>query len=91
MKTNKIFANYFEKNKHLLEQEMFEIETNNELDAYIANAVEDMLDDFPEDHPVRTQSGAEKVFALVQQSLNDPEVMGDIINSIVNDISDRLS
>ena len=70
---------------------MFEIEANNELDAYIANAVENMLDELPEDHPVRTQEGAEKVFALVQERLKDPEVMEGIIDSIVDDISSQFS
>jgi len=90
MKKNKIFENYFEKNKHLLEQEMIEIETNNELEAEIANVIETKLDDPAIDPLVKTQEAAEKIYALVIQKLNDPEEMRAIINSVVDSIFDQI-
>jgi len=87
---NKIFENYFEKNKHLLEQEMFELETRNELEAEIANAIETKLDDAGINPLVKTQEAAEKIYALVIQRLNNPEEMRATINSVVDSIFDQI-
>jgi|TARA_X000001388_G_scaffold74139_1_gene66676 LysM repeat protein len=91
MRENQIFENYFQRNSHLLNEQMFEIETTNDLQAKVAADVEEMLDNLPEDHPVKTQDGAEKIYNAVLQRLRDPEELESVISSFVDDISSEIT
>lgn len=87
---SKIFERYFTKNKHLLEQEMYELPVNDEFEEEIASAIEAKLDDNSVNDLVKNQNSAEQIYALVLQSLKNPERMRTTINSIVDDIFDQI-
>ena len=88
---NKIFENYFKKNQNLLEQEMFELPARNDFEAQIANKIEDKLDDPTISGIVKSQQGANEIYSMVLQSLRDPQRMSSIIDSVVEEIFDKLS
>ena len=88
--SQKVFENYFTKNKHLLEQEMYELPVNDEFEEEIASAIETKLDDPTVTSLVKNQDTAERIYAIVMQNLKDPERMRTTISSVVDDIFDQI-
>lgn len=88
---NKIFENYFKKNRHLIPEQMFELETDSELDEKIALEVESELEKLPDGHPAKNSQGAKSFFDLVKKGLEDPDIVEDAIASIVSDISTKMT
>ena len=87
----RIFENYFKKNRHLIPEQMFELETDSELDEKIALEVESELEKLPDGHPAKNSQGAKSFFDLVKKGLEDPDIVEDAIASIVSDISTKMT
>jgi len=88
MSNQKIFENYFKKNKNLLKEED---QTDQELAKVITDTVNDVLNQLPDNSPAKNRETGLQMMDAIRKELRNPERLASIIDDVANELGSELA
>ena len=91
---NKILENYIKENnflQNIREEEVdAQVEPNDSLGKMVADQVNTALNSLPDDNPSKNRETGLQMIAQIKQMLQDPEVVGGLIEAEVLKMVDQM-